>query len=183
MPGLLIDALKPAVNWPSARPCRCRSKIPWLSIAPIAASRSSYNGLLVFIFIIISGSLAASAIHRLASNALRRAPAWDCGFPEPSPATQYTAESFGQPIRRVFGGFAFGAREIVDMPAPGDLRPARYEAPMHDRIWRWVYTPIVRGVGAAATRLNALQFLTIRQYLSIVFGALIVLLLILAGAA
>ena len=33
-----------------------QSKIAWLSIAPIAASRSSYNGLLVFMFIIISGS-------------------------------------------------------------------------------------------------------------------------------
>ena len=35
--------------------------------------------------------------------ALRRGPAWDCGFPDPSPATQYTADSFAQPFRRVFG--------------------------------------------------------------------------------
>ncbi len=183
LPGLLIDAMKPAVQLAVGATMPLQSKIAWLSIAPIAASRSSYNGLLVFIFIIISGSLAAVAIHRLASNAIRRAPAWDCGFPDPSPAAQYTAESFSQPIRRVFGGVAFGAHERVDMPEPGDNRPARYEAGMHDRIWRNVYAPIVVAVNAVATRLNALQFLTIRQYLSIVFGALIVLLLILAGAA
>ena len=99
--------------------------IAWLSIVPIAESRSSYNGLLVFLFIAMSASLAASVIHRFASAALRRAPAWDCGFPDPSPATQYSAESFAQPIRRVFGGVAFVARERIDMPAPGDTRPAR----------------------------------------------------------
>ena len=90
----------------------------WMPIVPIAASRSSYNGLLVFLFITASGSIAAFAIHRLASRALRRGPAWDCGFPEPSPATQYTAGSFAQPIRRVFGTLVFRAREQVEMPAP-----------------------------------------------------------------
>ena len=97
--------------------------VDWLSIVPIAESRSSYNGLLVFVFIAISGSLAAFAIHRLASDALRRAPAWDCGYPDPSPATQYTAGSFAQPIRRVFGTLVFRAREHVEMPPPGDTAP------------------------------------------------------------
>jgi len=34
-----------------------------------------------------------------------------------------------------------------------------------------------------ATRLNGLQFLTIRQYLSVVFGALVLLLLVLAAGS
>ena len=54
------------------RACRCRPAIPWLSIVPVAESRSSYNGLLVFVFIAISASLAAFAMHRFASRA--RAP-------------------------------------------------------------------------------------------------------------
>jgi hypothetical protein len=42
----------------------------------------------------------------------------------PSPQTQYTAGSFAQPIRRVFGTARVpGAREHVDMPPPGDPRP------------------------------------------------------------
>ena len=86
---------------------------------PIAESRSSYNGLLVFLFVTLSGSIAAFAIHRLASDKLRRAPAWDCGYPDPSPATQYTASSFAQPIRRVYGTTVFRAREIGEMPPPG----------------------------------------------------------------
>ena len=72
-PGLFIDALAPVVfNAVGAR-MPGQSTIAWLSIAPIAQSRSSYNGLLVFLFIAISASLAASFIHRFASAALRRA--------------------------------------------------------------------------------------------------------------
>ena len=182
-PGLLIDALKPAVRIVSGGAMPLQSKIAWLSIAPIAESRSSYNGLLVLLFIVISSTLAAAAIHRFASDAIRRAPAWDCGFPEPSPATQYTAESFAQPIRRVFGGFAFGARETLDMPAPGEMRAARLSVRIGDPVWETLYAPAARLVLAVAGRLNVLQFLTIRQYLSVVFGALVLLLLILAGAA
>ena len=137
---------------------------------PIAASRSSYNGLLVFLFMVISGTLAAFAIHRLASDRLRRAPAWDCGYPDPSPATQYTASSFAQPIRRVFGTVVFRAREHVEMPPPGDMRPARLVVDLRDLIWDALYAPIAAAVGIAADRLNHLQFLTIRQFLSLVFA-------------
>jgi hydrogenase-4 component B len=181
LPGLFIDALAPAVSGMISARMPGQSTIAWLSIAPIAESRSSYNGLLVFLFIVASASLAASAIHRFASDALRRAPAWDCGFPDPSLATQYSAESFAQPIRRVFGAVAFESYERVDMPAPGDLRPARLDVTLRDRIWDRLYAPLVRGVEEISLRLNRLQFLTIRQYLSVVFGALVMLLVVLAA--
>ena len=152
----------------------------WLTIVPIAQARSSYNGLLVLLFITASAGLCALAIHEFASRKVRRAPAWDCGAPDASPATQYTAASFAQPIRRVFGTVLFAARERVEMPPPGDLGPARYEAIVHDPIWEGLYAPIADAVGYAATRLNRLQFLTIRLYLTLVFLALIGLLLVLA---
>ena len=180
-PGLFIDALAPAVSAAVGARMPAQTGNAWLSIAPIAESRSSYNGLLVFLFIVISASLAASVIHRVASAALRRAPPWDCGFPDPSPATQYTAESFAQPIRRVFGAVAFVVRERVDMPGPGETRPARFDLRLEDRIWDTLYVPLVAIVGQASTQLNRLQFLTIRQYLSVVFGALVTLLVVLAS--
>src|SRR5215472_7645784 len=99
--------------------------VAWLSIIPVASARSSYNGLLVFVFIAASASLAALTIHRLASHALRRAPAWDCGFPDSRPETQYTGASFAQPIRRVYGTVVFRTHETVTMPQPGDIAPAR----------------------------------------------------------
>ena len=181
LPGLFIDALAPVVKSLVGDRMPVQIGIDWLSIVPIAESRSSYNGLLVFLFIAASASLAAVAIHRLASDVVRRAPAWDCGFPDANPATQYTATSFAEPIRRVYGAFAFRARERVDMPAPGDMRPARLTVEMHDLVWEFVYQPVVRAVEFLAVRLNRLQFLTIRQYLSVVFGALVALLLVLAS--
>ena len=108
------------------------------------------------------------------------APAWDCGYPDASPATQYTADSFAQPIRRVFGTVVFRAREHGEMPPPGDMRPARLVVVVRDLIWDALYAPVAAGVSAISERLNHLQFLTIRQYLSLVFGALVTLLLVLA---
>src|SRR5208337_1893911 len=180
-PGLFIDALAPVVfNAVGAR-MPGQSTIAWLSIAPIAQSRSSYNGLLVFLFIVISATLAASFIHRFASAALRRAPAWDCGFPDPSPATQYSAVSFAQPIRRVFGSVAFVVEERIDMPRPGEMRPAHLDLKLSDRIWNVFYMPLILIVERAAVQFNRLQFLSIRQYLSVVFGALVILLVVLAS--
>jgi hydrogenase-4 component B len=180
LPGLFIDALAPVVESLVGDRMPVQTGLEWLSIVPIVEGRSSYNGLLVFVFMAMSGLLAAFAIHRLASDKLRRAPSWDCGYPDASPATQYTADSFAQPIRRVFGTIVFRANEHVDMPPPGDLRPARLEVTMSDPIWDTLYAPLASGIAFTAERLNRLQFLTIRQYLSLVFGVLVSLLLALA---
>jgi NADH:ubiquinone oxidoreductase subunit 5 (subunit L)/multisubunit Na+/H+ antiporter MnhA subunit len=180
LPGFFIDALAPVAKAMVGESMPLQRHVPYLSIVPIAESRSSYNGLLVFIFILLSATAAAAAIHKLASNRLRRAPAWDCGYPDPSPSTQYTASSFAQPIRRVFGTLVFRAQEHVEMPPPGDAQPARLTVRLSDLIWDVLYAPIAGVVDYIAGRLNQLQFLTIRRYLSLVFLALVGLLLALA---
>jgi hydrogenase-4 component B len=180
LPGLFIDALAPVIKGLTGDRMPAQIGVEWLSIVPIAESRSSYNGLLVFLFMLISGTLAAFAIHRLASDRLRRGPAWDCGYPDPSPATQYTASSFAQPIRRVFGSVVFRAQEHTEMPPPGDARAARLTVTLRDPVWDTIYAPVAAGIGFAADHLNHLQFLTIRQFLSLVFAALVILLLVLA---
>lgn len=180
VPGLVIDGLS-SVTLPligSRMPVQMAQ--PWLSIVPIATSRSSYNGLLVFLFIAFSASAAAYVIHRFASHAIRRGPAWGCGFADVTPSSQYTAVSFAQPIRRVFGTFAFRARETVEMPPPGQTGPARLDVEMHDVIWETLYLPIGKALDFATDHLNHLQFLTIRRYLTLVFLFLVVLLLVLA---
>ncbi|MBL8663328.1 MAG: hydrogenase 4 subunit B [Candidatus Odyssella sp.] len=180
LPGHVIDALSPAVVSLAGARMPVQAEVPWWSIVPIAESRSSYNGLLVFAFSAISGLLAAALIRGFATRRFRRAPAWDCGFPDPRPETQYTADSFAQPIRRVFGTHVFAARERVDMPAPGDTRPGRFRARVHDLVWDRVYAPVAKAVEYGARRLNPLQALTIRRYLSLVFFSLILMLAVLA---
>lgn len=180
LPGFVIDGLAPITQALVGGTMPSQTGDAWLSIVPIAEGRSSYNGLLVFVFIAVSAWLAAYLVHRFASRELRRGPAWDCGFPEPSPATQYTGGSFAQPIRRVFGTMVFRARETVEMPPPGSTAPARHRVEMRDLVWDWLFAPIAGAVDFAAGHLNRLQFLTIRRYLSFVFLALITLLLVLA---
>jgi len=158
-----------------------QSGLAWLSIVPIAAGRSSYNGMIVLVFMAISGTLTATFIHRFATRATRRSPIWDCGYPDPSSRAQYTGSSFAMPIRRVFGATVFAVTEKVDMPRPGETRAARFQLKVSDPAWRFGYGPVARLVGNAATRLNFLQFLTIRRYLTLTFSALIVLLIVVAA--
>ena len=176
LPGTVIDALAPVVTKLVGAAMPAQTAEPWLSIVPIAASRSSYNGLLVFFFIAMSTLAAVEIIHRFASRAVRRGPAWGCGFPDAGPATQYSGESFAEPIRRVFG-IAFLASEEVDMPPPGDNRPARLTVRMSDLAWDWLYAPVAAIVDDVAGWLNRFQFMTIRKYLSLVFAVLVALLL------
>jgi hydrogenase-4 component B len=182
LPGFVIDTLASVVQPMVGGNMPTQATIAWLSIVPVAEARSSYNGLLVFVFIALSGSLTAAVVHRWASRAVRRGPAWDCGFPDPSPMTEYTAGSFAQPIRRVFGTIAFRAHESVSMPRPGDTAPARFAVSLRDLIWEMLYLPIVDAIEFATGRLNTLQFLTIRGSLAIVFVTLIGLLFALAVA-
>jgi hydrogenase-4 component B len=148
----------------------------WLSLVPIDATHSSYNGLILLVFIALSATMMAVLVHRLGSRAVRWSPAWDCGYPDPSPQTQYSASGFAQPLRRVFGEILFRARDEVDMPGPGEVRPARLTVSWHDLVWELLYRPVAGVVELVADRLNVLQYLTVRRYLTMMFGALVTLL-------
>lgn len=176
-PGTLIDTISPVVDAMLSGQLPRQAQQAWFTIIPIAEARSSYSGLLVFLFVAFSGSVAAWAVHRFASRKLRRAPAWDCGFPDPSPLTQYSAGGFAQPIRRVLGTDLLGASETVFMPAPGDPGAARHHLLVGDPTWNSLYLRIATAVTFVTSKMNRLQFLTIRRYLTLVFLSLILLLL------
>ena len=74
----------------------------------------------------------------------------------------------------------FRAREEVHIPPPGDASAARFHVQLRDVLWDALYVPTAKLVAFAADRLNKAQFLTIRAYLTLVFGALVVLLMVLA---
>ncbi len=177
--GYFIDALAPVTQQLLGARLPPQEDLEWLTIVPIAESRSSYNGLLLFLLIGAAALLCAQVLHRWASHAVRRSPAWDCGFPDASPMTQYTAGSFAQPIRRVFGTLAFHAREEVDMPCPGDTRPATFHVHLRDLVWDALYAPVEHVVGFGADLLNKVQSWTIRAYLSLVFSSVVILLIVL----
>jgi formate hydrogenlyase subunit 3/multisubunit Na+/H+ antiporter MnhD subunit len=180
LPGFLLDAIAPAAQMALGASLPPQRTMDWLSLAPISAARSSYNPLLLFGFIAFSAAAAAYVSRAVASSAYRRSEAWGCGFESLGPATQYTAASFSQPLRNTLGRLIFRAAETVDMPPPGDLRAAKLAVALRDPAWELLYGRIAAMVAAAADRLNALQFLTIRRYLMLVFATLVLLLLGLA---
>ncbi len=179
-PGYVIDAIAPLTQQFVGGTMPLQAAQAWLTIVPIDPLRSSYNGLLVFLFIALAASLGAFLIHRIASRSIRRAPAWDGGYPDASPALQYSSSGFAQPIRRVFGTLLFQARETVAIPKPGDVGAAHFRLVVRDLIWDVLYRPIARYIDAVSERANRAQFLTIRQYLGLVFMALVSLLSLLA---
>ena len=179
-PKLVLDLIRPATSLllPSSRGAIDVSN--WLWLAPLGLDRSSYGGVVILAGILGMTTILVLAIHRLASSSARRAPAWDCGFPDPRPETQYTASSFSQPIRRVFGTSVFAATEIVDMPRPDEIRAAKFESNLRDPAWDLLYRPVIDAVNWLADRLNMTQYMTIRRYLGMMFGALVFLLLLVA---
>ena len=181
VPGAVVELISPVVQSLVGARMPAQSYLPWSSLIPIAESRSSYNGLIVLLFLASSGTVTALFIHRFATRATRRSAIWDCGYPDASPATQYTSSSFAMPIRQVFGTTVFDVREVVDMPRPGDTRAAHYHVKVLDPAWRYGYGPVARCVLRTTTKLNRLQFLSIRSYLTLVFVTLILLLLMVAA--
>jgi NADH:ubiquinone oxidoreductase subunit 5 (subunit L)/multisubunit Na+/H+ antiporter MnhA subunit len=181
LPGPVIDLLAPVVESLVGARMPAQTFLPWASIVPIAESRSSYNGLVILFFLATCATLTAMVIHRYATRATRRSAIWDCGYPDPSPAAQYTSSSFAMPIRRVFGATVFGVIERLDMPRPGDMRAARHHVKVLDPAWRYAYGPAARLVRRMAVSLDVLQFLSIRRYLTLVFSTLILLLLLVAA--
>ena len=151
-----------------------------LWFVPLPGSYTSYSGLVILVAVAGIAVVVMLLVHGFASNRVRRAPAWDCGFPDPRPQTQYSADSLAQPLRRVFGTSLFRARERVDMPAPGDRRAARLEVRLRDLIWECLYLPVADGLAWFTGRINVLQFLTIRRYLTMMFVALALLLTVVA---
>ncbi|MFH1159016.1 MAG: hydrogenase 4 subunit B [Pseudomonadota bacterium] len=179
-PGYVIDMLAPVVRNAVGANMSDQSVLPWMSIVPVSPGRSSYNGLLILAFIVMSVALALFAVRCFSPKAVRRSVVWDCGFPDLNPAAQYTSGSFSQPVRRIFGAVFFQAEEHVSMPPPGSTLPARLDVKLRDPAWDWIYTPLGAAVFATAGWMNRFRSLTVRRYLGVVFGVLVTLLTVLA---
>ena len=150
------------------------------SLIAFSEERAIYDAPTIAFFVAVSSIATVGIVHLLASKQTKRSPTWDCGFPDPSPATQYTASSFSQPLRRVYGGILVKAKESLDMPRPGELRPARFDVRFSDYIWRFLYQEPASAIWSLSKQFNHIHFLTIRAYLVFMFCTLITLLIITA---
>lgn len=145
----------------------------WLFLAPINPDRASYSPLLFLLGIAFATGLVWIAVRRLYHGRLRRAPAWDCGYPLQTPRMQDTAEGFGQPVREVFAPFFRMTREL---PSPFDAAP-RYRVVVEDHLWHWIYVPLAKAVDRLTSIVTVLQRGRISVYLIYSFATLLLLLL------
>jgi hydrogenase-4 component B len=149
----------------------------WLLLAPIDATRASYNPALFLLVIAGVFALTVLIVHRLYHARVRRSGPWDCGFPLQTARMQDTAEGFGQPIRQVFEPFYRMTREL---PGAADKRP-RYRVVVEDHLWYWLYLPIARSAEFGARLVSFLQQGRLGSYLLYSFLTLLALLFFVRG--
>ncbi|RMD80695.1 MAG: hydrogenase 4 subunit B, partial [Gammaproteobacteria bacterium] len=145
----------------------------WLWLTPISPESASYGAPAVLAG--LAGAwLAARWLARRVGGPLsvRRVDPWDCGFGPPDARMQYTATSFAQPIRRVFGPLF----RVEAGLRPGKEGGVRYELHVRDRLWGLLYEPVGRWVDRSARRVARLQSGNVRVYLAWSFATLLLLL-------
>jgi hydrogenase-4 component B len=146
----------------------------WLLLAPTSIQRASY-GPVIFLLVVVASTMFTAVTARILYHGhLRRAPAWDCGFPNQTARMQDTSEGFGQPIRQIFEPFFWMRR---DLPSPFDARP-RYRVVIEDRFWHWIYQPVQALVERIARLAGRVQQGRISIYLMYSFVTLVVMLLL-----
>jgi hydrogenase-4 component B len=141
-------------------------------LAPLPDREVSYAPLVLLLATAGVVFLTYVVVRRAYRRAVRRAPAWDCGFVRLDARMQDTAEGFGQPIRHIFQSFFHMEREL---PSPFDSAP-RYRVVVGDRIWRALFEPMAGIVQRAADSVAWLQQGRISTYLLYSFITLVVLL-------
>lgn len=146
---------------------------------------AGYAPLAAFVLLALAGALVWWAVRRVCAGGHRRAPLWDCGYGEPpawlpfgDPAMQYSAAGFSQPLRRTLGAELLAAREAVDMPAPGETRPATLAVTLSDPAERFLFAPVGRWRDRLSGFADRMQFLTIRRTLAVMASVLVVLLVL-----
>ena len=144
----------------------------WFWLTPVASERASYSPV-VFLLVIVAGVLLTFWLVRsLYHGRLRRAPAWDCGFPGLDARMQDTPEGFAQPIRQIFSP----VYEIeAHYPDPFDRAP-RFHAEVRDHFWRWLYFPIGYAADFCSRLVGRIQVGRIATYLMYSFATILFLL-------
>jgi formate hydrogenlyase subunit 3/multisubunit Na+/H+ antiporter MnhD subunit len=144
----------------------------WLILAPVSAERASYSPLLLLGAALALVLFTFVMVRRLYHGRVRRAAAWDCGFPWQTSRMQDSAEGFGQPIRQIFEPFYRMRREL---PSPFDAAP-RYRVDVEDPMWSWIYLRIAAATERVSRVVGTLQRGRISIYLLYSFVTLVALL-------
>jgi len=183
-PSMVLALARPALRQVSGGLMDGRSGV--LMVTPLLDA-PGYAPLAVMGLIALGMLLIAVLLRLRAGPGLRMGPAWDCGFgapppwlPNGDPLTQYGGGSFAQPLRRALGTALLAAHEQVSLREPGDVRPARIGVGLRDPAQAWLFGPLAALRERLSRLADQMQFLTIRQSLSVIFVVLVTFLAVIA---
>jgi formate hydrogenlyase subunit 3/multisubunit Na+/H+ antiporter MnhD subunit len=183
LPGVMLELAEPALR------AMAGAAAPRAGLLSVGAAEGGARYWPVPVALLLAAAAGAALwqMRRRAPTGVVRGPAWDCGFiaapahlPFGDPATQPSAAGFGQPLRRMLGTSLLGARESVTMPPPGATAPARLAAGFRDPALAVLEGPVPRWRDALAAQAERLRDLSIRQSLGLTFGAVVLMLALLA---
>jgi formate hydrogenlyase subunit 3/multisubunit Na+/H+ antiporter MnhD subunit len=141
----------------------------WLMVTP-SIETPGYAALAVLFLLAVAAGGTRLVQRRFAAAGHTRGPAWACGFAAPpawlpfgDPVTQYGGASFAEPLARTLGRSVLGAGEAPD--------PAM----------TWLFRPLARARAALSRVADAMQLLTIRRILMVMFVVLVAFLAAIAA--
>jgi hydrogenase-4 component B len=131
------------------------------------ASASAILGHVVLVLIILLGTIGFITVLRkylFGKRTIRQAVTWDCGYARPSPAMQYTATSFAQPLVDLF---KFFLRTRKNISISQEIFPL--ESKLHtdtpDISEKYFYKPVFSVVSNYLVRLHWLQHGRLQFYI------------------
>jgi NADH:ubiquinone oxidoreductase subunit 5 (subunit L)/multisubunit Na+/H+ antiporter MnhA subunit len=146
----------------------------WAFLTAVAPERASYSPLIFLLVIVGVVLVTILLVRRFYHGRVRRSAPWDCGFPAQTARMQDSAEGFGQPIKQIFEPFFKIERHH---PSPFDEQP-QYYSKIEDRLWYWLYLPIVKLTERVSGLVAVLHHGRIAMYLAYSFATLLLLLLL-----
>ncbi len=158
----------------------------WFGLWP-GDGATAYAAPGIALLLAVVGAGIAWAVARRSPAGHVVGPAWGCGFlpagpdlPFGDPLAQPSAAGFGQPLRRMLGTTLLSAREQVTMPEPGDPAAAGIDAGFADPSFARLLVPLAQARDSLAETADRLRDMTLRQCLSLTFGAVVALLALVA---
>jgi hydrogenase-4 component B len=159
----------------------------WLMVTP-SIETPGYAVLAVLLLLALAAGGARLAMRRFAASGQTRGSAWAGGFAAPpawlpfgDPVTQYGGASFSEPLARTLGRSVLGATETLTAPLPGVPGPVTMEAGFRDPAVVWLFQPLARARAVVSRAADAMQLLTIRRILMVMFVVLVAFLAVIAA--
>lgn len=168
--GFASSATLTAIGWPKNFVVLALETSEWLSHSLFVLC--TIGMVCIFLVIICYGL----RIFLLRKQGDKTRPVWSCGYQIPSPRIQYTADSFSEPLSRIFNPIMglqfFRKSEDKLFPKPGQLQ---ITAP--DRLRIWLFNPLFEMVERASNFCKILQHGKIHVYILYIFLTVVGLLI------